>query len=160
MHSLLFDQDRASSLHGGDDLSREPLLEGLPRAVVARLDNPFYCIARALFLAERDGAGDDLATVRMRHGAYGGGSEQDCLANDLKRWRARKGVHPEEHARYGAGGALTLAVAHDGIRHELEEGVLQGGYVHNGRRCRGNERCRVWRDGGMGRQGSGYRCHG
>jgi hypothetical protein len=129
MHPPFFDQDRAGSLYGGDNLSRKPLLEGLPLAVVARFENPFYCIPRALLLAKRDGAGDDLAAVGMRHGTYGRGGEQDSLANDLERWRAGKGMHPEEHTRDGAGRALTLPVAHDGIRHKLEEGVLRRGYV-------------------------------
>jgi hypothetical protein len=38
-------------------------------------------------------------------------------------------MHPEEHTRDGAGRLLALPVAHDGIRHELEEGVLRWGYV-------------------------------
>jgi hypothetical protein len=147
MRPLLFDQDRACSLYGGDNLSREPLLEGLARAVVARLENPFYCIPRALFLAKRDGARDDLAAVCMGHGTYGGGGEQDGLTNDLEWWRAGKGMHPEKHTRDGAGRALTLPMAHDCPRHELEEGVLRWGYVQNGRRCRGDERCGRWSSG-------------
>ena len=129
MRPLLFEQDRAGSLYSGDDLSREPLLEGLPRAIVACLEYPFKCIPRALLLAKRDGPGNDLAAVGMRHSTYGRGGKQDSLANDLERWRTGKGVHPEEHARDGAGRTLTLPVAHDGIRHELEEGVLHRGYV-------------------------------
>lgn len=134
-------------MYGGDHLSREPLLEGLPRAAVARFENPFYCISRALLLAKRDRAGDDFAAVGMRHGTYGRGGEQDGFANDVERWRAGKGMHPEEHTGDGARRALTLPVAHDCIGHELEEGVLRWGYVQNGRRCMcggGDDRCR-WR---------------
>ncbi|SRR6266403_4454325 len=71
MYSLLFDQDRARSLHGGNNLSRKSLLEGLARTVVARFENPFYGKPRALFLAQRDGARDNLAALCMRHGTHG-----------------------------------------------------------------------------------------
>lgn len=113
MHPLLFGQGRACSLYGSDNLSREPLLEGLAWAVVARFKNPFYCIPRALFLAKCDGARYDLAALCMGHGTYGRRGEQDGLTNDLEWWRAGKGMHPEEHTRDGAGRALTLPVAHD-----------------------------------------------
>jgi hypothetical protein len=46
-------------------------------------------------------------------------------------------MDPEKHARDGAGRALALPVAHDGIGHEVKEGVLRWWYVHNGRRCMG-----------------------
>jgi hypothetical protein len=164
MHPLLFDQDRTRSLYRGNNLSREPLLEGLARAVVARFENPFYCKSRALFLAKRDGAGNDLATVCMRHCTYGRCGKQDGLTNDLEWWRAGEGMHPEEHARDGTGRALTLPVAHDCIRHELKERVLRWGYVQNGRRCRCHRwrsgRKPSWREGREGRQGSGMWCHG
>lgn len=127
-------------MYGGNDLSREALLEGLAWAVVARFENPFYCIPRALFLAKCDGASDDLAAVCMGHGTYGRRGEQDGLTNDLEWWGAGKGMDPEEHARDGAGRALTLSVAHDCVCHELEEGVLRRGYVQNGRRRSGEWR--------------------
>jgi hypothetical protein len=134
-------------LYGGDNLSREPLLEGQARAVVARFKNPFYRIPRALFLAKCDRARDDLAALCMRHGTYGRRGEQDGFTDDLDWWRAGKRMHPEKHTRDGAGRALPLPVAHDCLCHELEERVLRWGYVQNGRRCRGDERCGRWRSG-------------
>jgi hypothetical protein len=148
-------------LYGGDNLSREPLLEGLAWAVVARFEDPFYRIPRALFLAKSDGARYDLAAVCVGHGTYGRRGEQDGLTNDLEWGRAGEGMDPEEHTRDGAGRALTLPVAHDHLRHELEEGVLRWGYDQNGRRCRWRSGRRPsWRDGRERGQGSGMRCHG
>lgn len=135
-------------MYSGDNLSREPLLESLARAVVARFENPFKGTPRALFLAKRDGARDDLAAECMGHGTHGRRGEQNGLTNNLQWWCARKGMHPEKHARDGTGRELTPPVAHDCPGHELEEGVLHWGYVQNGSLCsKGEERCRGWRCG-------------
>ena len=121
-------------MYGGDNLSSKPLLEGLPRSVVARFEDPFYGIPRALLLAERDRAGDNLATMSVRHAAHGRGGEEQGFTDDLKWWRAGKGMHPKEHTRDNAGCAFALPVAHDGVCHELEERVLRWGYVQDGKR--------------------------
>lgn len=134
MHPLLLGQHRASSLEGSDDLPREPFFEGLSRTILARFEDPFDSVPRALLLAERDGTRYDLPAVGVRHAAYGRGGKKHGLAHDVEGRCASEGMHPQEHTRDNAGRALALTMAHYCICHELEKGVLGRRDVQHGRR--------------------------
>jgi hypothetical protein len=136
VRSLLLGQYRASSLEGSDELPREPFFEGLSLTILARFDDPFDGVPRALLLTERDGTSYDLPAVGVRHAAYGRSCEEDGLAHDIEGRCAGEGMHPQEHTRDNAGRALALSVAHYCVCHELEKGVLGWRDVQRGwRRC-------------------------